>query len=169
MKKWFLASVSALTIVCANFAPTGAFATTSKSTQAVSSQFVVVTPAEQNIVANAQSYIGKVRYHFGTRNLQKLILDCSSFTQLVFKNNGIDIPWGSRAQAKSGTLVKSKSDLRVGDPVMFSIGTPGKIQHVGIYIGNGLFINNQPGAGVNIKSLTSGYFNNRFIMGRHIV
>lgn len=169
MRKWFLASIAAMSIFAANFATSETFAATPNTAQTTLTQSVSATPTEQNIVDNAKSYIGKVRYQYGVRNPQRLILDCSSFTQLVFKNNGINIPWGSRAQAQIGTLVKSKSDLRVGDLVMFSIGTPGKIQHVGIYIGNGLFINNQPGVGVNIKSLTSGYFNKRFIMGRHIV
>ncbi|MFC5406279.1 C40 family peptidase [Cohnella soli] len=169
MKKWSIASLAAMSIIAGSFSGTETFAATAQTTQALSTQTVSATSTEQSIVKNAFSYIGKVRYKFGVRDTHKLILDCSSFTQLVFKNNGISIPWGSRAQAQIGTLVKSKSALRVGDLVMFSIGTPGKISHVGIYIGNGNFINNQPGVGVNIKSLNSGYFKNRFIMGRHVV
>ncbi|RKP56810.1 NlpC/P60 family protein [Cohnella endophytica] len=169
MKKWFIASLAALSFISINFSRTEAFAATAQTTHAAPTQTVSVTSVEQKIVDNAISYIGKVHYKFGVRDTQKLILDCSAFTQLVFKNSGISIPWGSRAQAQIGTLVKSKSDLRVGDLVMFSIGTPGKISHVGIYIGDGKFINNQPGVGVNIKSLDSGYFKNRFILGRHVV
>lgn len=158
MKKWFFASVAALSILAASVTGTHAFAATTSS-----------SPTEQNVINTAQAYIGKVHYKFGARNTNRLILDCSSFTQLVFQQNGISIPWGSRAQARIGTLVRSKSDLRVGDLVMFSIGKRGKISHVGIYIGNGQFINNQPGVGVNIKSLDNGFFKDRFIMGRHIV
>ncbi|AZN43911.1 NlpC/P60 family protein [Paenibacillus albus] len=164
MNKWFLASVATLSILAANVTGTKAFAATTNSIQSSST-----SPVEQNIVNTAKSYIGKVHYKFGVRDTRRLILDCSSFTQLVFQQNGISIPWGSRAQAQIGTLVKSKSDLRVGDLVMLSIGTAGKISHVGIYIGNGQIINNQPGVGVNIKSLDNGYFKNRFIMGRHII
>jgi murein DD-endopeptidase / murein LD-carboxypeptidase len=120
------------------------------------------------IIRTAESYIGKVKYRFGTRDTQHLILDCSSFTQLVFKQNGITIPWGSSAQTRVGTPVKSKAQLVKGDLVMFSVGTPGRINHVGIYIGNGKFISNTTSSGVKINDMYSGYWANRFITGRHL-
>lgn len=115
----------------------------------------------------AKSYIGKVRYDFGTRNEARLIFDCSSFTQFVFKQRGIHIPWGSRAQTSFGTRVPSKSQLAIGDLVMLSVSKPGQINHVGIYIGNGKFIHNSPSSGVTISSLNSGYWGSRYITGRH--
>ncbi|WP_238162559.1 C40 family peptidase [Cohnella sp. AR92] len=118
-------------------------------------------------VNTAKSYIGKVTYQFGTNNPSRLILDCSAFTKLVFAKNGVSLPWGSKAQAKFGTKVSSKSRLAVGDLVMFSVGTPGVINHVGIYVGGGKFISNTKSSGVTISSLTSGYWGSRFIMGRH--
>ncbi|MCZ8511020.1 C40 family peptidase [Paenibacillus filicis] len=120
-----------------------------------------------SIVSTATSYIGKVRYHFGTRDSQHLVFDCSSFTQFVFKQNGINIPWGSSAQTRFGTPVNSKSQLSIGDLVMFSVSTLGRINHVGIYIGNGKFISNVPSSGVVISDLNSGYWGSRFITGRH--
>ncbi len=118
-------------------------------------------------VSIAKSYIGRVKYVFGARNPSRLILDCSSFTQLVFKKNGRNIPWGSKAQARYGTRVASKSRLAIGDLVMFSVGRPGSINHVGIYVGNGKFISNTKSSGVTISSLNSGYWGKRYITGRH--
>lgn len=118
-------------------------------------------------VAIAKSYIGKVRYQFGKRDPSRLIFDCSSFTQFVFRQNGMSIPWGSKAQTSFGKKVTSKSKLSIGDLVMFSVNTPGKINHVGIYIGNGKFISNTSSEGVKIDSLTTGYWSKRYITGRH--
>ncbi|MDP4097278.1 C40 family peptidase [Paenibacillus sp. P96] len=119
------------------------------------------------IVNTAKSYQGRVTYKWGVRNPAQLIFDCSSFTQFVFQKNGKKIPWGSKAQAKWGTPVNSKSRLAIGDLVMFSVNKPGQIDHVGIYSGNGKFIGNSPGGGVTISSLKTGYWASRYITGRH--
>ncbi|NQX67836.1 C40 family peptidase [Paenibacillus alba] len=121
-----------------------------------------------SIIRTAQSYIGKVRYGFGVRDTKRLILDCSAFTQMVFSQNGITIPWGSSAQTQVGTVVKSKSSLQKGDLVMFSVSKPGKINHVGIYIGNGKFISNTTSSGVVIRDMNTGYWKDRFITGRRL-
>lgn len=128
----------------------------------------ISTTRANNIVRTAKSYIGRVKYRFGVRDIGRLRLDCSSFTQLVFKKNGIAIPWGSAAQAKMGSAVRKKANLRKGDLVMFSTSKPGRINHVGIYIGNGKFISNTPSSGVVIRDLNTGYWKNRFITGRHL-
>ncbi|WP_426452180.1 C40 family peptidase [Paenibacillus sp. S-38] len=119
------------------------------------------------IVSTAKSYIGDVDYKYGTRDASRLIFDCSSFTQFIFKKYGISIPWSSRDQAKEGKWV-SKSNLRAGDLVFFSVGTPGRIDHVGIYVGNGKFISNTKSEGVVVSPLNSGYWKNRYITGRRL-
>jgi lipoprotein Spr len=105
---------------------------------------------------------------FGTRDASRLIFDCSSFTQFVYQKNSVQIPWGSKAQAQAGTRVSDKAYLVKGDLVMFSVGTPGRINHVGIYIGNGKFISNTPSSGVSITDMNSGYWKNKYITGRHL-
>lgn len=128
----------------------------------------VSTSKADQIVNTALSYQGKVKYRFGVRDPQHLTFDCSSFTQFVFSKNGISIPWGSSAQTRVGSPVKDKAHLQKGDLVMFSVGTPGKINHVGIYLGNGKFVGNSPSRGVAIYDMNSGYWKNRFITGRHL-
>ncbi|MDO7905608.1 C40 family peptidase [Paenibacillus sp. JX-17] len=157
-KKMTIASIMALSLLTA--------ASTVMPASSVSANEAYAAHGSQ-IVKTAKSYMGKVIYKFGTRNPSKLMFDCSSFTQYVFKKNGISIPWGSQAQAKVGKRVSSKSKLAVGDLVMFSVGNPGKINHVGIYIGNGQFISNTKSGGVSINSMNKGYWGSRYITGRH--
>ncbi|NQX63430.1 C40 family peptidase [Paenibacillus qinlingensis] len=141
--------------------------TTTNGVVAAATATATSTSRAESIVRTAKSYIGDVTYRYGTRNTSRLILDCSAYTQLVFSKNGITLPWGSQAQAKLGTRVSKKTSLSKGDLVMFSTSTPGRINHVGIYVGNGQFISNTTSSGVVIRSMTSGYWKDRFIMGRH--
>lgn len=119
------------------------------------------------IINTAKSLQGKVRYVFGARDQSRLIFDCSSYTQYVFQLNGKSIPWGSKAQASVGKSV-AKSQLQAGDLVFFSVSTPGQINHVGIYIGNGQFINNLPNEGVVISDLGSSYWTSHYIKARRV-
>ncbi len=153
MKKLVAASSIALTLL---FTSTVA----ALPTPSASAQEIYATNGHRT-VSIAKSYIGRVTYSFGTRNTSRLILDCSAFTQLVFKKNGMSIPWGSKAQTRFGTRVP------IGDLVMFSVSNPGTINHVGIYIGNGKFISNTKSSGVTISSLNTGYWGSRYITGRH--
>lgn len=61
--------------------------------------------------------------------------DCSGFTQYVFAQHGIILPHYSGYQAQMGLPVEPK-DIQAGDLLAF--GSP--VHHVGIYIGDGLFI-----------------------------
>ncbi|KRE58326.1 C40 family peptidase [Paenibacillus sp. Soil750] len=163
-------SLSMLVAGTALLSPQAASAATSTTNGAVAAATATATSTSRadSIVRTAKSYIGDVTYRYGTRNTSRLILDCSAYTQLVFSKNGIKLPWGSKAQAKLGTRVSKKTSLSKGDLVMFSTSTPGRINHVGIYIGNGQFISNTASSGVVIRSMTSGYWKDRFIMGRHL-
>jgi lipoprotein Spr len=121
------------------------------------------------IVSFAQSLQGKVKYKYGTRNPDRLIFDCSSFTQYVFAKMDISIKWGTAAQSKQGTYV-SKSQLKKGDLIFLSVGTPGKIDHVGIYIGNGKFIHNTTGSSFNgVKTSSLSDYSERYITARRII
>ncbi|NOU66948.1 NlpC/P60 family protein [Paenibacillus sp. LMG 31461] len=162
-------SLSMLVAGTALLSPQAASAATTTTNGAVAAVSATATSTSRvdSILRTAKSYIGKVTYRFGTRNTSRLILDCSAYTQLVFSKNGITLPWGSKAQAKLGTLVSKKTSLSKGDLVMFSTSTPGVINHVGIYIGNGQFISNTASSGVVVREMNSGYWKDRFIMGRH--
>lgn len=137
-------------------------ATTSKTVQQASLQ------KKTAIISYAKSLMGKVKYRFGSNNPSRLLLDCSSFTKYVFEKNGISLKWGSTAQSKQGKFV-SKSSLQMGDLLFFSVGTPGKINHVGIYIGDGEFIHNTNSGsanGVIISDLSN--YSLRYLTARRV-
>ncbi|HIP51302.1 MAG TPA: NlpC/P60 family protein [Campylobacterales bacterium] len=81
--------------------------------------------------------------HLGTKYVWggngKVGYDCSSFTQEVFEQNGIKIPRNSWKQAEVGKKIK-KRDLKKGDLIFFNSKKQKRVNHVGIYLGNGKFI-----------------------------
>ena len=66
-------------------------------------------------------------------------IDCSGFTQLIFKIHGIAITRNSRQQAKEGTPVDFINDAESGDLVFFD-DELGNITHVGMILSSGLVI-----------------------------
>ncbi len=88
------------------------------------------------IEATAKSKLGKT-YKWGGNGPYNY--DCSGFTKEVFERNGIDIPRNSWKQAKVGEKVGIKR-LEKGDLVFFTSKHHTKVDHVGIYLGQGKFI-----------------------------
>jgi cell wall-associated NlpC family hydrolase len=95
-------------------------------------------------VALATKYLG-TPYRWGGTD-PKTGLDCSGFTQLVYKQVGVDLPRTSAAQAQTGTPVDSLSQAQPGDLLFF--GSP--VHHVGIYVGDGKMID-APHTGDKVK------------------
>ena len=95
--------------------------------------------------------------------------DCSGFTQYVYKHFGISLYRSSKDQIKNGVAVE-KSDLQLGDLVIFNDEGNKAIGHVGIYIGGGDFIHaSNPKDGVKITTLLSGYYKIRYVGARRVV
>ncbi len=59
-------------------------------------------------------------------------IDCSGFTQAIFKAIGIDLPRTSRQQAKNGRVIPLNK-LQPGDLLFYSRN--GVVNHVALYIG----------------------------------
>jgi cell wall-associated NlpC family hydrolase len=66
-------------------------------------------------------------------------IDCSGFTQLVFKLHGIKIPRDSTEQAEAGEIVGFLEETKPGDLVFFD-NDRGTISHVGMILSRGLVI-----------------------------
>ncbi|WP_239572117.1 C40 family peptidase [Streptomyces sp. G44] len=80
--------------------------------------------------------------------------DCSSLVQAAFKQAGVDLPRVSQDQSVAGTPV-ALSNIQVGDILYW--GGAGSAYHVGVYIGNGQYLDAaNPSKGVVIQDL-SGY------------
>ncbi|WP_374951729.1 C40 family peptidase [Mucilaginibacter sp.] len=76
-------------------------------------------------------YLWGGRTHFG--------IDCSGFTQVVFRLTGKNLRRDASLQAQDGTAVESLSEAVHGDLAFFG-ADENKITHVGILLGNGQII-----------------------------
>ncbi len=93
--------------------------------------------------------------------------DCSGLVGYVFSTIGIDLPRVSRTMASEGTKVANRDALAEGDLVFF--GRRGRIDHVGIYIGEGKFLHApRTGRDVTVSSLTTGYWAQKYLEARRL-
>lgn len=120
----------------------------------------------QQIVAIAKSYMG-VPYVWG--GTSPAGFDCSGLVQYVFRQMGVSINRVAADQTAHGTPV-SRENLKPGDIVFFhNTSRYTRINHVGIYVGDGQFIHApQTGDVVKISPLNTGYYNTTFITARRI-
>ncbi|MFC7883909.1 C40 family peptidase [Streptomyces sp. NPDC057376] len=78
--------------------------------------------------------------------------DCSGLVQAAFKQVGVDLPRVSQAQSTAGTQV-GLGNLQPGDILYW--GGAGSAYHVGVYVGDGMFVGAQnPSTGVALKPLS---------------
>jgi hypothetical protein len=90
-------------------------------------------PVKSEIIQTALSYMGIPYVWAGDR--PSTGFDCSGFTQYVYAQHGVYLPHYSGYQAQMGYEV-DLGDLQAGDLVAF--GAP--VHHVGIFLGDDLFI-----------------------------
>lgn len=137
-------------------------------------------PRAQKIVSLGLDLFGHP-YKYGGTCIGKGI-DCSFFVQTIFKDLGISLPRTSGEQFRVGSEVE-KNELKVGDLLFFEKtyyskrkkkdgrrASVTRINHVGIYIGNGEFIH----ATLNVKRVTisrldEAYFEKRFAGARRVL
>ncbi|MGJ4804135.1 C40 family peptidase [Luteimonas sp. SDU82] len=94
--------------------------------------------------------------------------DCSGLVGYVFRTAlGIDLPRVSRDMARDGEKVE-RAALVPGDLVFF--GRRGKrVDHVGIYIGEGRFLHApRSGRDVTVSQLDTGYWSGKFLQARRV-
>lgn len=105
-----------------------------------------------------------IDYKFGGDSISAI--DCSAFVRRVFKRVGINLPRTSREQYTLGVDV-SLDEIREGDLLFFS--KRNRINHVGIYIGNNLFIHAaRKGKGVIVTKLDSPYVKKHLVGAKRI-
>ncbi len=94
-------------------------------------------PVTARLLSEADKWIGTPYKFAGT---DRNGVDCSGFTLNVFKNAlDIKLPRNSAAQFEWCTPVR-RADLMAGDLVFFSTNSGKKINHVGLYVGDGRII-----------------------------
>jgi len=118
----------------------------------------------RSVLSESMNYIG-VPYVFGGTTPSGF--DCSGYVRYVFANAGIYLPRTADAQYEAGRYM-SDSELAPGDLVFFSTYEYGP-SHVGIYLGDGDFINASSSRGVAIDSLYSSYWGSCYIGARRVM
>jgi len=137
----------------------------SRSSNALTPPHSSTQPSKASeIIATSKQYIG-VKYVYGGTTPSGF--DCSGFVQYVFAKNGISLPRVSRDQYQVGTSV-SFSNLQAGDLVFFSLAKNGIVDHMGISVGNGQFINASSSKGVTIYTFGS-YWQSAFVGAKRVL
>jgi len=125
--------------------------------------------AEQNTQDKIVTFARKllhIPYKFGGNTI--LGIDCSAYVKKVYGLMGVSLPRTAREQFKEGEEI-GKEELSVGDLVFFRTYASFP-SHVGIYLGNNLFIHaSSKGKKVTIDNLETPYYLKRFIGGKRLI
>jgi cell wall-associated NlpC family hydrolase len=107
-----------------------------------------------------------IPYKFGGNSI--LGIDCSAYVKKVYGFLGMDLPRTAREQFNEGEAI-DKEELSIGDLVFFRTYASFP-SHVGIYLGNNLFIHaSSRGKKVKVDSLDTPYFVKRFIGAKRLL
>lgn len=123
-------------------------------------------PGSTDVVEEALKHLG-TRYKWGGTSTSGF--DCSGFVKYVYgKSEGVKMPRTSKEQARFGTPVP-RSQLRPGDVISFASRGGSRVNHSGIYIGNGKFVHASSGRGqVRVDSL-DGHYGKRYVAAHRVV
>ncbi|MHC3473767.1 C40 family peptidase [Streptomyces sp. 7R007] len=119
------------------------------TTSTASTSSSTATGSAAAVIAFVKAQIGDAYVSGGTGPNS---WDCSGLVQTAFKQVGISLPRVSQDQSTAGTQV-SLSNLQPGDILYW--GSAGSAYHVGVYVGDGMFVGAQnPSTGVVEKPLS---------------
>lgn len=98
--------------------------------------------------------------------------DCSGFIKYVFKEAyNMDLPHSASGISIKGDRI-AKDQLQAGDLVFFTTNRSGKVNHVGIYLGNNEFIHasssSYNGHQVHINPLNKGFYSTVYKWGQRL-
>ena len=106
-----------------------------------------------------------VKYRYGGTTSRGF--DCSGFVQRAYMDAfHKNLPRTTKAMMKTGKKI-SKRQLRIGDLVFFH--PTRKYYHVGIYMGNGVFMHASTSKGVMKSRLDMKYWKRSYVTARRIL
>ena len=119
-----------------------------------------------SLIKTACTLLG-TRYRWG--GTSRGGVDCSGFTTVVFRSHGISLPRTANEQSRVGMAVE-RGSWKTGDLIFFRTGRSSRINHVGIYVGNGTFMHASSGGGrVMYSNLKEGYYSQKYASARRIL
>lgn len=105
-----------------------------------------------------------VGYRYGGRNEKGF--DCSGFVTTVFQNLfNLTLPRSSKDMVKVGEDVP-REELKIGDLVIFK---PPGYSHVGIYLGDGIFMHSSTKEGITKSHIDSTYWKKYYKTSRRVI
>ncbi|QQE76423.1 C40 family peptidase [Brevibacillus composti] len=122
------------------------------------------------VIKIGEKYMG-TPYKFGSSKNTTKTFDCSSFTQRVFKEAGIELPRDSRQQSTVGKTVSLKN-LKKGDLIFMkaSVKTSSdRITHVAIYAGNGKILHTYGKPGVTYSKFFDTNWERRVVKVKRVI
>lgn len=121
----------------------------------------------QSLIQHALALLG-TPYRWGGTSTDGF--DCSGLVGYVFRSAlGIELPRVSRDMANSGQLISDRANLSPGDLVFFGTHHGKRVDHVGIYVGEGRFLHApRTGRDVTVSSLESGYWSDKYMEARRV-
>lgn len=121
----------------------------------------IVNGENNSLVVEARKWLG-TPYRYGGMERGKGT-DCSGMVMSIYSTvTGIKIPRSSAAQQQWCAPLK-RSHLQAGDLVFFATGSKShKVSHVGLYVGDDVFIHASGSRGVIASSLTEDYYKRHF-------
>ena len=117
------------------------------------------------LIRNIDRWLG-TRYRYGGSSHRGV--DCSGFTSTVISRTlNFAFQGNSRWQAGQFIPIFAMDSLQFGDMLFFTgrNRNSGRIGHVGIYLGNGVFAHSSTGRGVIYSHISEGYYSERFRWG----
>ena len=119
----------------------------------------------RKLIEDALNLVG-VRYRYGGGDAGTGF-DCSGLVEYVFRTSlGLELPRTTREISGAGVKVR-RTELEPGDLVFFH--TEERFSHVGIYIGDHLFVHApRAGKSVRVSDLRDGYWAKRYGGARRI-
>lgn len=104
----------------------------------VSTQIEITTQnnIRKSIISSAIQFLNSPYLWGGKTNFG---IDCSGFTQVVYKINNINLPRDASVQVNQGETINIIQDVKAGDLAFFD-NSEGNITHVGIFIDNNRII-----------------------------
>ena len=95
--------------------------------------------------------------------------DCSGFVRFIYRDAlGLVLARTAQAQSEFGGARHRRENLALGDLVFFREGSA--IFHVGLYVGEGRFVHApRTGKTVQLSSLSTGYWAERFALARRVL